>query len=295
VERALSGNVSAGGRDAFVAKYSSDGTRQWAREFGTSGDDYAMGVSTDPAGNLYVIGDTTGGLDGNPDRNGASYSTFVTKSSGSGTRLWTTQFASSADTHGTGVSAPDSAGNVYVTGYANQSIDGGQSLPVQHFYIAKLSSQGQRVWTRQTTPSDGIYFGTSITARVSGNIYATGYSTQLKIVVLAYDNTGTLVWKRQLENGVGASIATDSAGTVYVGGVAIAPGFGDFAAIVAKLSPTGAPLGTLRNGIPGAFDEVLGIAVDPANNVFVTGDTFGAFPGSTNAGEQDGFIQKLRL
>jgi hypothetical protein len=294
VEHPLSGQSGAGGRDAFLTKYSSDGTRQWIREFGTSADDFAQGVSTDSAGNVYVVGDTSGGLDGNVDGNGGSYSAFVAKYSGDGLRIWTTQFASSSNTDGTGVSAPDSAGNVYVTGYAYESIDGGPSLPAQHFYLAKLSGDGQRVWTKQTTPSDGILLGSGIATR-DGNIYASGFSAQQQLAVVAYDGAGTLLWTQEPQGGYGGSLATDSTGAVYVGGAAMTAGSDDFEALVVKLSPSGAVLGSLNTGMPEGYDGVLGLAVDPADGVFTTGPTFAAFPGTPNLGDQDGFIQKLRL
>ncbi|NCR87629.1 MAG: hypothetical protein GPI90_24975, partial [Microcystis aeruginosa K13-05] len=71
----LPGNISAGGSDAFVAKYNANGTLNWVRQFGTSAADSANGIRIDSSGNVYVTGDTSGGLPGNS--NSGSSDAFV--------------------------------------------------------------------------------------------------------------------------------------------------------------------------------------------------------------------------
>ncbi|MCZ8356359.1 MAG: SBBP repeat-containing protein [Microcystis sp. LE19-388.1G] len=71
----LPGNINAGGSDAFVAKYNANGTLNWVRQFGTSAADSANGIRIDSSGNVYVTGDTSGGLPGNS--NSGSSDAFV--------------------------------------------------------------------------------------------------------------------------------------------------------------------------------------------------------------------------
>ena len=80
----LDGNTSAGNADLFVAKYNSSGTKQWTKQLGTSKNDRARGVVTDSSGNVYVTGDTYGGLDGNTNAGNADI--FVVKYNSSGTK-----------------------------------------------------------------------------------------------------------------------------------------------------------------------------------------------------------------
>jgi heat shock protein HslJ len=61
----LDGNTNSGGYDVFLVKYNSSGTKQWTKQLGTSTDDYGNGVAADSSDNIYVTGNTGGGLDGN--------------------------------------------------------------------------------------------------------------------------------------------------------------------------------------------------------------------------------------
>ena len=80
----LDGNTNAGNSDLFVVKYNSSGTKQWTKQLGSSSRDYDYGVATDSSGNVYVSGDTYGGLDNNTN---AGYNDlFVVKYNSSGTK-----------------------------------------------------------------------------------------------------------------------------------------------------------------------------------------------------------------
>jgi len=80
----LDWNTSAGANDLFVVKYNSSGTKQWTKQLGSASSDYANGVATDSSGNVYVTGDTYGGLDGNTSAGNADI--FVVKYYSSGTK-----------------------------------------------------------------------------------------------------------------------------------------------------------------------------------------------------------------
>ena len=80
----LDNNTNAGNSDLFVVKYNSSGTKQWTKQLGSSSSDYANGVATDSSRNVYVTGDTYGGLDGNTNAGNADI--FVVKYNSSGTK-----------------------------------------------------------------------------------------------------------------------------------------------------------------------------------------------------------------
>ena len=139
--RNLDGNTSAGDNDLFVVKYNSSGTKQWTKQFGTSSTDLADGVATDSSGNVYLVGYTYGGLDGNTNT-GAS-DLFVVKYNSSGTKQWTKQLGSSSLEYDYGV-ATDSSRNVYVSGETYGGLDGNTNAANADLFVVKYNSSGTK-------------------------------------------------------------------------------------------------------------------------------------------------------
>ena len=50
----LDGQPNSGDGDAFLTKYSTDGTKVWTKLLGTSGDDYTTALTTGLDGSIYV-------------------------------------------------------------------------------------------------------------------------------------------------------------------------------------------------------------------------------------------------
>ena len=74
----LDGNARTGIHDVFVTKYSPNGVKLFTRQLGVAGrETYGNGVATDPMGDVFVAGSTSGGLDGNIQT--GVYDFFVTK------------------------------------------------------------------------------------------------------------------------------------------------------------------------------------------------------------------------
>ena len=61
----LDGQTSNGSADAFIAKYSSEGTKIWTKLLGTAAADYGYDITAGSNSTLYVTGKTAGSLDGN--------------------------------------------------------------------------------------------------------------------------------------------------------------------------------------------------------------------------------------
>ncbi len=251
-EGGLDGHSSAGGSDLIVVKYNSSGTKQWTQQLGSSSHDRVNGVATDSSGNVYVVGYTYGGLDGNSSAGGMDL--FVVKYNSSGTKQWTQQLGTGSHDIAKGV-ATDSSGNIYVAGHTESGLDGNSSAGNQDLFVVKYNSSGTKQWTQQLGTSSHDY-ANGVATDSSGNVYVTGgtlggldgnssATSGSDLFVVKYNSSGTKQWTQQL----GASSYSSST-------------------------------------------YAHGVATDSPSNVYVAGSTSGGLDGNSNAGGSDLFVVK---
>ena len=170
------------------------------------------------------------------------------------------------------------------------------------------STSGTVDWTQQFgTPANDVLWDLAVDG--NGNTYATGYTFgslgatnvgQDDIIVAKYDPTGKRVWLTQIGTPTletGYRIALDSTGNVYVGGTTLGdlggtnPGTTDLSdPFLAKFDASGSKVWIQQFGTSGN-DDVNGLAIDPQDRIFVSGDTTGDLQ-CTNAGPYDAFIAR---
>ena len=143
---ALNGQTHAGEYDAFLMRVTNVGVHVWTRQWGTGAADFPGAAAVDAAGNLFVIGNTRGALDGQTLI--GQVDIFLTKFDASGTRLWTRQWGTAFEDWGDGV-AVSSAGDVYVSGYTQGSLEGQSHNGLGDAFLTRLDASGTRLWTRQ--------------------------------------------------------------------------------------------------------------------------------------------------
>lgn len=68
---------SAGAGDIFLTKWNSDGTKAWTKQWGSGSHEEGYSIGVDNSGNIFVVGDTQGSLDGNTNAGLADI--FLTK------------------------------------------------------------------------------------------------------------------------------------------------------------------------------------------------------------------------
>ena len=86
----LDGQTNNGDYDAFISKFNPDGTKEWTRLLGSTGNDCGLALTTGSDGSIYIAGYTYGDLDG--QTNNGDYDAFVSKYSSDGTKVWTELF-----------------------------------------------------------------------------------------------------------------------------------------------------------------------------------------------------------
>ncbi|MFI5221371.1 MAG: PKD domain-containing protein [Bacteroidia bacterium] len=245
---------SGGTRDAFIAKFISSGSLQWATYFGGNLEDDGFGIATDTNGNIFITGSTTSttGIATSSAyqtiNGGGSIDGFIAKFSSSGSLQWSTYYGGSGFDGGDGITT-DKIGNVLITGTTNSttgiatigthqsSLSGGGDA-----FITKFNSSGSRLWGSYYggTNNDG---GNGISTDSVGNVYITGST-----------------------NSTSGIASLGSYQTLYSGGST----YGD--AFIAEFSPSGSRVWSSYYG--GSGDEIVtGIIATANGNAFITGYT----------------------
>jgi hypothetical protein len=172
-EGSLDGNTLTGTDDFFVTKYNSNGVKQFTRQLGAvSAATVATAVATDDSGNVFVVGYTTGGLDGNTLT--GTYDFFVTKFNSSGVKQFTRQLgAAGGATFGNEITI-DASGNIYIGGATGGSLDGNVQMGTDDFFFTKFDNSGVKQYTRQLGVTGRETDSNGIAIDVNGNIYIAG-------------------------------------------------------------------------------------------------------------------------
>ena len=161
----LPGQSYAGGAvDAFLRKYTLDGTELWTHEFGTSASDGVSGISIDGTG-IYILGTTEGVLPG--QTNTGLKDAYVRKYDLDGIELWTRQFGTSASEEAYAISVHGSG--VYLAGSTQGSFPGENKSGFLDAFVKKFDTDGTELWTDQfgssangiSADASGVYVSAS--------------------------------------------------------------------------------------------------------------------------------------
>jgi hypothetical protein len=142
----LAGASAAGGLDAFVRQYDPSGNVTWTRQFGSPLDDYAVGATVAPNGDVFVVGSTSGALPGQKSAGDAD--AFIAAFSGQGGGLWSRQFGTPGVDDAEAISF-DAAGQPFVAGRAGGSLHGGASSGGSDAFLAATGPTGDITWVHQ--------------------------------------------------------------------------------------------------------------------------------------------------
>jgi hypothetical protein len=238
-----------GSTGSYLAKFKSDGMRQWATYYGGPGLVWAHTIACDKNNDVYFAGRTTVGsgiattgsfkdtLLGHSDG-------FLVKFNTAGSRMWATYYGG-GDEENIEAIAIDNNNDVFITGYTSSTNN--MTTPGAHqpgfptasnniAYLAKFNASGSRLWG--TYYGDGYSSNFSLACDAQGNVYLGGATSSINGIATAGSFQDTL------------------------GGVV--DGY------IAKFNSTGIRLwGTYYGGYN--YDAIWDIICDSKSNIYVTG------------------------
>jgi len=226
---------------------------QWARQ-NTGGYQlpyfYSVGVNNpqvaaDAFGNLYMFGGYT-----SPSisfgiytiTNPGDANMFLVKYDSSGNVEWLRGIANNPGSENlANAVVTDQSGNVYITGYCNDSALSFGTFILHKtaidshlgMFLAKYDSSGNLIWA-QTPGGNGTYPNTSLCVDNAGHIYVTGNSidtvifgsitlNNASIYLTKYDSLGHVLWAKNASGQLGSvAITTDNSANIIIIGSTIA-------------------------------------------------------------------------
>ncbi len=316
---------NAGSGDVFIAKYDAAGTTLWAVKAGGNYIDNSYGISTDGAGNVYIIGDFQGiaYFGASKLTSAGSQDIFLAKYDAAGNPQWAQSAGGSGADIGYGIAA-DKNGNAYITGFFSGTATFGDISVTTagsiDMFLTKYDQDGKALWA-QRAGGTGSDVGYGIALDGTGNPYVTGDfassarfgritlqgNSYQSFFMAKYDTTGAVRFAKGALWGTTKSygIAVDAAGkAVVTGNTQGSITFGDYDltakgssdVYIARYSEAG---NVLWAEMPFGFtatDYGRSVAVDNAGNAVVAGYFLGSITlGSTtlvSTGINNAFLAK---
>lgn len=174
-----------GAWDTFIAKYDTDGVRQWTSYYGGTSTDWGLACTVDMLGNVYLVGDTqsSDNITSSGHQNsygGGVWDAFLVKFNADGIRQWATYYGGFDNDHSHSCSV-DASGNVYLVGttLSSNNISTSQGHQTTHgggvfdAFLVKFNASGVRQWATYYG-GDGDDRGRSCPLDAAGNIYICG-------------------------------------------------------------------------------------------------------------------------
>ncbi len=294
------GGPTAGGTDAWLARYDNGGTQIWIRQLGTSSQGFAFAVASDGSSGAFVIGYTAGSLGGPISGNADAW---LARYDSAGNQTWLRQLGTSGD-DGATAAAPDGSGGLYLSGYTDGSLGGPNAGGIDAWF-ARYDSAGIQTWIRQlgTSVYDQAH---AIAPDGLGGVYVSGETSASlggpnagsnDAWLARYDAVGNQTWIRQFgssgyEYATGA--APDGSGGVYVSGDTMGslggPNAGSKDAWLARYDGAGNQSWIRQLGTSG-YDSAFAASLDGSGGVYVGGETLGSL-GGPNAGAYDVWLAR---
>lgn len=251
-------STGANSEDPFLLKFNSSGSMLWARSFGGSSVERINSMATDANSNIYLTGFFEGTSDFDPgigviNKSSSGLSDiFLMKLDTNGATLWVRTIGGNMGDIASAI-AVDSAGNSYLTGQFNGTVDFDPAAGVTNLsasfapdaFFCKFSTAGNLAWAKDVggTFTD---WGFAVALDDSANAYFTGFyefnnvdfdpgpgtynlssAGLIDAFILKLNASGDFKWAQsmggQLEE-IGTAIQVDKYGNIYTAGTKMGPG-----------------------------------------------------------------------
>jgi WD40 repeat protein len=300
---------------AIVSKYSSDGTLRWKTTIDTSATETAEAVTIDPvSGNLFVVGRTSGALDG--FANQGQFDLFLAVLQPNGQVLSKVQLGNERPQHPLRLRTRD-GNRILVTGFDDTYAPNNAVLAPEDGFVASLTVDPTHEWKIETrwwnyliampmplSPYTRFWDG-AFERDGSGELYVVGtgdVTQQLRgAFALKLNADGGLLWSNPISPfalDAVTAVALSPSGDLFVSGGTVRKlgdmSFGQEDAYVMKLDKkTGATIWAAQAGGPDS-ELATALGFDASGNIYIAGVTLGSvIAGVQNRGEDDLFAMKF--
>lgn len=225
--------------DAFITKYDLNGNTKWVKSLDIpSTASWATGYSikADNLGNVLMAGyfQDTIIIDNYTFMSKGSIDGVLIKYDSSGNVIWATCSINNTMGDTRYISTvTDKAGNIYVAGYFNGSIQIGSiklSAPGTSALLIKYDKNGNAIWAKNIM-AGGVAYSLAIDAY--SELYLTWNFSSEDIFTAKYDTSGNNIWTKRsysVDTNSGyvadpSSIGVDKKGNVYITGMSNLPSY----------------------------------------------------------------------
>jgi arginine repressor len=226
-------SFGAGSGDIYVVKLDSSGNIVWTKTIGGNSDDFARSIIQSSDGGYVVAGLTQSFGAGDWDM-------YVVKLDSSGNVIWTQTIGGSNYDEAKSIIQSNDGG--YVVVGRTWSFGAGYGYD---FYVVKLDSSGNVVWTKTIGGGDSDDANSVIQSSDGGYVVAgstRSFTEDVNIYVVKLDSSGNVVWTKTIggsSNDVALSIIQSSDGGYVVAGWTSSFGAGEDDFYVVKLDANG--------------------------------------------------------
>jgi hypothetical protein len=226
----ISGTVNQGGYDYFIVRLRSNGTINWQRMYGGSGNESARGVSVLNNGN-YVLAGETESNNGNVSGNQGGFDYWVLRMRPNGSLVWAKTFGGTSNDFAHSITATSEGGMAVAGGSESNNGNLTGNNGGSDFWVIKLTLAGNTTWSkhyggetadiayslRQTT--DAGYIVAGMSESNSGNVSANNGAKDFWLIKL--NSSGTLQSNKNIggaDDDIAYSVGTTADGGYVVTG-----------------------------------------------------------------------------